>query len=115
MHATYRFGDSVAGIAQDSDAATVTLASGLVTRYDEVIVAEGEGSATRELVFPQQNQPRWMDLTIAHFAIPCIADDDRLWRWYHVAAGHSVSPRPDRNGTTRAVLTLQQPPSGEQG
>ncbi|MGI4793730.1 MAG: FAD-dependent monooxygenase, partial [Janthinobacterium lividum] len=90
-----------------------TFASGLVARYDAVIIAEGVGSSTRELVFPQQNQPRWMDLAIAYFTIPRTAGDDRLWRWYNASAGRSVQLRPDRHGTTRAMLALQQPPGGE--
>lgn len=113
--ASFRFGDSVARIEQDDAAATVTFASGAVERYDAVIVAEGVGSATRELVFPGENRPRWMDLTIAYFTIPRAPDDDRMWRWFHAAAGRSVSLRPDTHGTTRAMLSLQQPPHGEQG
>lgn len=113
-HATYRFGDSVAAIEQDEDAAIVTFAGGSTGRYDAVIVAEGVGSATRRLVFPHENDPRWMDLTIAYFTIPRTPDDDRLWRWYNAVGGRSVSLRPDRHGTTRAMLSVQQPPGGEQ-
>ena len=111
----FRFGDSVTGIAQDDEAAaSVTFASGLAERYDAVIVAEGVGSSTRDLVFPNENDPRWMDLTMAYFTIPGTADDDRMWRWYHAPGGRSVSLRPDRYGTTRAMLTVQKPPGGEQ-
>ncbi len=113
-HATYRFGDSIAAIAQDDDAATVTFASGRTERYDAVIVAEGVGSATRRQMFPRENVPRWMDLTIAYFTIPRTPDDDRLWRWYNATGGRSVSLRPDRHGTTRAMLSVRQPPGGEQ-
>lgn len=117
-HARYRFGDSVAAIDEDGDgdddAARVTFASGTSERYDVVIVAEGVGSATRTLVFPDENAPRWMDLTVAYFTIPRTADDDRLWRWYNATGGRSVSLRPDRHGTTRATLSVQQPPGGEQ-
>ena len=113
-HATYRFGDSVAAIAQDEAAAIVTFASGITERYDAVVVAEGVGSATRSLVFPKENRPRWMHLTIAYFTIPRTPDDDRLWRWYNATGGRSVSLRPDRHGTTRAMLSVQQPPAGEQ-
>jgi 2-polyprenyl-6-methoxyphenol hydroxylase-like FAD-dependent oxidoreductase len=112
-HATYRFGDTVAAIDQDDEGATVTFASGQHARYDAVIVAEGVGSATRELVFPGENDPRWMDLTIAYFTIPRTPDDDRLWRWYNATGGRSVSLRPDRHGTTRAMLSIQQPPGDE--
>jgi 2-polyprenyl-6-methoxyphenol hydroxylase-like FAD-dependent oxidoreductase/tryptophan-rich sensory protein len=113
-HATYRFGDSVAAIVEDADAASVTFASGATARYDAVIVAEGVGSATRHRVFPGENRPRWMDLTIAYFTIPRTRDDDRLWRWYNATDGRSVSLRPDRHGTTRAMLSVRQVAQGEQ-
>lgn len=112
--ATFRFGDSVARVEQDGDGATVTFASGAVERYDAVVIAEGVGSKTRELVFPGENEPRWMDLTIAYFTIPRRPDDDLLWRWYNAPGGRSVSLRPDRHGTARAMLSVQQRPGGEQ-
>lgn len=113
-HAEYRFGDHVAGIDQTDDAARVSFAGGGVERYDAVIVAEGVGSATRERVFPGENAPRWMGLTIAYFTIPRTPDDDRDWRWYNATGGRGISLRPDRHGTTRAMLMLRQPPGGEQ-
>lgn len=113
-HATYRFGDSIADIKQDDEGVTVTFAGSTIERFDLVIVAEGVGSRTRELVFPGENVPRWMDLTIAYFTIPRQADDDRLWRWYNAPGGRSVSLRPDRHGTARAMLSVQQRPAGEQ-
>lgn len=112
--ATYRFGDSIVGVEQKNDGATVTFASGTVERYDLVVVAEGVGSRTRELVFPGENKPRWMNLTIAYLTVPRRADDDRLWRWYNASGGRSVSLRPDRHGTARAMLSVQKPPSDEQ-
>ncbi|MCC8472684.1 FAD-dependent monooxygenase [Xanthomonas arboricola] len=112
--AEYRFGDRIASIDEDGEAATVRFQSGRSERFDAVIVAEGVGSATRELVFPGENDPRWMDLTIAYFTIARTADDDRLWRWYHTIGGRSISLRPDQHGTTRAMLSLQKAPEGEQ-
>ncbi|MCC4589061.1 FAD-dependent monooxygenase [Xanthomonas sp. NCPPB 1067] len=110
----YRFGDRITRIDDGADAATVTFQSGRCDRFDAVIVAEGVGSSTRDLLFPGENEPRWMDLTIAYFTIARTADDDRLWRWYHTTGGRSISLRPDRHGTTRAMLSLQKPPEGEQ-
>lgn len=112
--ATFRFGDRVDGIEEGADAVSVTFASGQIEQYDAVVVAEGVGSSTRELVFPQENDPRWMDLTIVYFTIPRQADDNRMWRWYNATDGRSISLRPDTHGTTRAMLSLQQPPNGEQ-
>lgn len=112
--ATYRFGDEVCQVHHAQDGVTVSFRSGATERFDLLVVAEGVGSATRELVFSGENDPRWMDLTMAYFTIPRIADDDRLWRWYHAAHGRSISLRPDPHGTTRAMLSVQKPPGGEQ-
>ncbi len=113
-HATCRFGDHITGLGQDAAGARVRFASGRCETYDLVVVAEGVGSSTRDLVFPGENRPRWMDLTIAYFTIPRRADDGWLWRWYNAPGGRSLGLRPDRNGTTRASLALQQKPGGEQ-
>lgn len=113
-HATYRFGDWVTRIEDGIEAATVTFAGGAVARYDAVLVAEGVGSTTRELVFPGETDPRWMDLAIAYFTIARTSDDDRMWRWFNAPGGRSISLRPDMHGTTRAMLTVRQPPGGEQ-
>jgi len=111
--AAFRFGDEVERIENGEEHATVTFASGRTERYELVIVAEGVGSATRDLVFPGENDPRWMDLTIAYFTIPRVAGDDAMWRWYNATEGRSLSLRPDNKGTTRAMLSIQQPPGEE--
>lgn len=112
-HAAYRFGDRIVRIDDEATSARVRFESGQEASYDAVIVAEGVGSTTRESVFAGENEPRWMDLTLAYFTIPRTPDDDRLWRWYHATEGRSISLRPDRHGTTRAMLSLQQAPAGE--
>jgi 2-polyprenyl-6-methoxyphenol hydroxylase-like FAD-dependent oxidoreductase len=111
--AAFRYGDSVHSIDEDDGAATVTFARGRVERYDVVIVAEGVDSVTRERVFPGEDKPRWMDLTIAFLTIPRSPADDRMWRWFNATGGRSVSLRPDRRGTARAMLMLQGPPGDE--
>ncbi|MBE7199847.1 MAG: FAD-dependent monooxygenase [Parafilimonas terrae] len=111
--ATFRFGDRIERIDDGADRAVVTFASGATESYDLVVVAEGVGSRTRELVFPGENDPRWMDLTIAYFTIPRVPDDNRMWRWFNATEGRSISLRPDNHGTTRANLTIQQAPNGE--
>ena len=113
-HATYRFGDRIERLDDGEDGATVSFANGGTERYDAVLVAEGVGSSTRELVFPGENDPRWMDMMIGYFTIPRTADDDRMWRWYNATEGRSVNLRPDRYGTIRAMLSIQQKAHGEQ-
>lgn len=113
-HASYRFDDQLEQVNEDGDGVQVRFRQGGGERFDALVVAEGVGSSTRELIFPGENEPRWMDLVLAYFTIPRTADDDRLWRWYHATGGRSVSLRPDRHGTTRAMLSVQKPPEGEQ-
>ena len=111
--ASYRFGEHVTAIDQNEESVLVTFAGGSQQRFDAVIVAEGVGSSTRDLVFAGENDPKWMDLTVAYFTIPRTARDDRMWRWYHAPGGRSVSLRPDCNGTTRALLSVHKPPTDE--
>ena len=112
--ANFRFGDDVAALETYADEVNVTFASGQTERFDAVIVAEGVGSSTRELIFPGENKPRWMNLTIAYFTIPSAPGDDQLWRWYNTTGGRSISLRPDAYGSTRAMLSIQKPPEGEE-
>lgn len=112
-HVSFRFNDSVSLVEQDRLGVAVTFKSGVRETFYAVIVAEGVGSPTRDLVFPGENNPRWMDMTIAYFTIPRIPDDDRMWRWFHTTRGRSISLRPDQHGTTRAMLSVQKPPGKE--
>ncbi|HEY0138318.1 MAG TPA: FAD-dependent monooxygenase, partial [Nannocystis sp.] len=81
--------------------------------YDLVVIAEGVGSSTRELVFAGENRPRWIDLTMGYFTIPKAAGDSEVARWFTAGGGRSVLLRPDKRGTTRALLNFQAPPQGE--
>lgn len=87
----------------------MTFVRGSTERFDAVVVAERVGSSTRELIFPNENDPRWMDMTIAFFTVPRTATDDRLWRWYNATGGRGVTLRPDMHRTTRAMLIVQGP------
>jgi 2-polyprenyl-6-methoxyphenol hydroxylase-like FAD-dependent oxidoreductase len=112
--AAYRFNDRIEAVEETANGAKVTFASGTNETFDAVIVAEGVGSSTRELMFNGANDPRWMDMTIAYFTIPRSNDDDRMWRWFNAPGKRSVSLRPDQHGTTRAMLSLSKKADGEQ-
>lgn len=104
----YRFGDSIAEINNGEDAVHIRFESGEEEDYHLVLVAEGVGSTTRELIFPGENDPRWMDMTLGFFTIPREESDGTDARWYNAPGGRCIFLRPDSHGTTRAVLTLQQ-------
>ncbi|MCJ2061605.1 FAD-dependent monooxygenase [Methylobacterium sp. J-088] len=109
----YRFDERITAIDDRGGDVAVTFAGGRTETFDAVVVAEGVGSATRELVFPGENDPRWMGMLCAYFTIPRADGDGRMWRWYNAPERRSVTTRPDRKGTTRATLTIVQPPGGE--
>lgn len=110
-----RFGDHVAGIAQDDAGVDVTFASCRAGRYSTVIVAEGVGSSTRELVFPGENDPRWMDMTVAYFSVPRRDHDGDYARLYNTTEGRGAILKPDREATTLgAYIGMQGRADGTQ-
>ncbi len=112
-HATYRFGDSIAAVAQDAAGALVTFASGQQARYDLVVVAEGVGSATRELLFAGENRPRYLDLTLAFFDIPQQAGDSEFARQYNTVGGRGVTLKPGRDGRLHVYIGVHKRAAGE--
>lgn len=111
--ANFRFGDSIADVRQDGDGADVRFASGRCERYDAVVVAEGVGSHTRELLFPGENRPRWMDMTIAYFSIPSQPGDSSYARQYNTVDGRGATLKPSRDGKVGVYMGIQKPPEGE--
>ncbi|MGI4737380.1 MAG: FAD-dependent monooxygenase [Janthinobacterium lividum] len=80
--------------------------------FDLVLVAEGIGSSTRQLVFGPEVTRRPLNLYTGYFTIPRGETDGSVARWFNAPGGRTVLVRPDRHGTTRALLTLQQEPAG---
>jgi 2-polyprenyl-6-methoxyphenol hydroxylase-like FAD-dependent oxidoreductase len=111
--AAFRFDDSIAAVAQDDGGVDVTFASGRRDRYDLIVVAEGVGSHTRELLFAGENKPRWMNLTIAYFSIPGQAGDSPYARQYNTVDGRGATLKPSRDGKLGAYVGIQKKPGGE--
>lgn len=112
-HVNFRFGDGIISIEDGEPTVAVSFESGARETFDLVIVAEGAGSSTRELVFPGENDPRPLDVTMGYFTIPKASTDSDFCRIYTAGGGRSIWLRPDNKGTTRAILTVQKAPSGE--
>lgn len=112
--AEFRFGDSIAAIVQHDHGVDVRFVSGREARYDLVVVAEGVGSATRELVFPSEARSRWMDITIAFFSIPETAGDGAFARQYNTVGGRGATLKPGPDSRLHVFLGLQKKPEGEQ-
>lgn len=111
--ASYRFGDNTTAVAQTEAGVEVTFASGARELYELVVVAEGVGSQTRELLFPGENKPRWMDLTIAYFSIPRQAQDSDYARVYNTVGGRGATLKPARDNLVGAYVGIHKKPEGE--
>lgn len=112
--ATYRFGDTITNVEDAEDGVMVTFESGTCDTYDLLIVAEGVGSSTRELVFPGENDPRWMDMTIGYFSIPRKPTDSGYGRQYNTVGGRGGILKPDRDhDQLGGGIAIQKKPEGE--
>lgn len=110
--AVYRYGDRLAGIEQDEAGVEATFDGGGRERFDAVVAAEGVGSSTRKLILGADAVRHPVGLYMAYFTIPKGHGDGDLARWYAAPGGRSLFLRPDRYGTTRAVLVLRIEPCG---
>lgn len=107
-HAKFRFGDNITGVEDDEAGSTVSFKSGIVERFDIVIIAEGVGSTTRELLFPNEYRSRYMDLTIAYFAIPGEEKDGLFSRQYNTVGGRGATLKPGRDGKLRVYMGIHK-------
>jgi 2-polyprenyl-6-methoxyphenol hydroxylase-like FAD-dependent oxidoreductase len=101
----YVWGDRITGLEDDGDGVDVTFEHGAGRRFDLVVAADGIGSSTRALAFGDEVRIRSLGLDMTYLTIPRTGDDVDWWRWYSAIGGRGVTLRPDRHGTTRAVLT----------
>lgn len=109
---TYKFGDSIASLEELSDGVKVGFEHGEEAVFDLVIAAEGVGSSTRKLVFGNEVKRRSFNLYTAWFTLPRAPGDAPDMRWFNAPGGLCVCLRPDNLGTTRALLSFQEPPGG---
>lgn len=109
---SYRFGDRIEAIEDVGDHVRVRFEHGQEQAFDLVVIAEGIGSHTRKLVFGDEVKRRALDLYTAYFTIPRAASDGSKMRWFNAPGGLCVCLRPDNLGTTRALMSFQEPPSG---
>lgn len=103
----YRFGQTIEEVvSNDKDSVTVRLDNAEVLNYDLLVLADGQWSRTRQLVFPSK------DLTVidknmygAYWTIPQAIQDDEWRKIYIGLQSRIVSTRPDPYGGTRALVT----------
>lgn len=108
----HRYGTTVTAVAQDDERVTVQLSDGTQEHHDLLVVAEGRGSTTRDLVLGETVRTVSRGLYLAYGTIPRTRTDDDWWRWMTATDGRMVGLRPDDVGTTRANLGFRAPQLG---
>ena len=107
----YRFGDHVVALDDDGRRVRVGVEHGPEEEFDLVVAADGVRSGTREIAMPGGRDVRFLGLCMAYFTIPRDDTDTDWWRWYAAGGGRTITLRPDRHGTTRALLSFLSPSS----
>ncbi|MGK9149326.1 FAD-dependent monooxygenase [Plantibacter flavus] len=102
---TYRYGDRITALDDDGTRVRVSFEDGEDEDFDLVIAADGIRSSTRDLAFGRESVVRSLGLEMTYLTIPRDDTDIPWWQWYSGVGGRSITLRPDRHGTTRAVLT----------
>lgn len=101
----YRYGDRITALDDDGDRVRVSFEHAEDEDFDLVVAADGIRSSTRDLAFRGEAVVRSLGLEMTYLTIPRDDSDVPWWHWYSGVGGRSITLRPDRHGTTRAVLT----------
>ncbi|HXH33743.1 MAG TPA: FAD-dependent monooxygenase [Plantibacter sp.] len=101
----YRYGDRITVLEDDGARVRVSFEHADEEDFDLVIAADGIRSTTRDLAFGHEAVVRSLGLEMTYLTIPRDDSDVPWWLWYSGVGGRSITLRPDRHGTTRAVLT----------
>ncbi|UFS59822.1 FAD-dependent monooxygenase [Subtercola endophyticus] len=99
------YGDQITAIDEHEDHVEVSFEHGDRREFDLVIAADGMRSSTRDLVFGDDASIRPLGMEMTYLTVTRTESDTPWWNWYNEPGGRAVTLRPDRHGTTRAVLS----------
>lgn len=105
----YRFGEHIEEVSERAEGLNVRFSSGRTERYDLLIVAEGIGSSTRDIVMPGKTDFNYLGLHTAYFTAKKEDTDTQWARWHNARKGIVFLLRPDNKGTTRVCINFRSP------
>ncbi|MCO5934733.1 FAD-dependent monooxygenase [Mucilaginibacter sp. RB4R14] len=105
----YLFGKYITALNETSDEVTVIYSDGLQAKFDLVIAADGVRSKTRELMFGNEADLKYIGIYNVYLTIPKTQTDTNWARWYNAAGSRVIMLRPDNEGTTRASFSFLSP------
>ena len=102
----YVFGKYIEAIHQDDSAIKITYSDGETDVFDLLIAADGVRSTTRQLLFGEEPEIKFLGLYNAWYTIPKQDTDTKWARWYTAPGSRVMLIRPDNHGTTRASFSF---------
>ncbi|PTS94450.1 FAD-binding monooxygenase [Pedobacter sp. HMWF019] len=102
----YIFNKYITGIDQNESNVNVTYSDGETDVFDLLIAADGVRSTTRQLLFGDEPEIKFVGLYNAWYTIPKIETDTKWARWYTAPGARVMVIRPDNHGTTRASFSF---------
>eukprot|EP01111_Echinosteliopsis_oligospora_P011575 TRINITY_DN3853_c0_g1_i2.p1 TRINITY_DN3853_c0_g1~~TRINITY_DN3853_c0_g1_i2.p1 ORF type:complete len:349 (+),score=69.73 TRINITY_DN3853_c0_g1_i2:109-1155(+) len=110
----YIFGDYITAVEELGDRVRVGFSKGAEREFDMLIIADGQNSRTRTLVFGEEAVSiTHLNEYIAFFSIPYEETDDTWSTWYNAVGGRMAWLRPDgQRKSARAHLAVISEPKG---
>lgn len=103
----YIFDDFVTALDEREEKIHVTFDRSEMRAFDIVVLADGQGSRTRDLIFPQvEDAVKWLGAYTSYFTIPYKQSDGDFAQVYHAPGRRSILIRPDNAGCSRVFLTV---------
>lgn len=102
----YIFGRYITAIKQHQENISVTFSDGQSDVFDLLFAADGVRSTTRQLIFGDEPQIKFVGLYNAWYTIPKKETDTRWARWYTAPGSRVMMIRPDNHGTVRASFSF---------
>ncbi len=93
-------------IDQYDDSVNLSFNDGEKQAYDLLIAAEGVRSSTRQLIFGDEPEIKFVGLYNAWYTIPKKERDTHWARWYTAPGSRVMLIRPDNHGTVRASFSF---------
>lgn len=110
----YVFGKSIKAVDQNDSNIKVTFSDNETAVFDLLIAADGVRSTTRQLLFGDEPELKFVGLYNAWYTIPKKSTDTQWARWYTAPGSRVMMIRPDNHGTARASFSFLSDDKGYQ-
>lgn len=105
----YLFGKYITAIDEAEQDVTVTYSDGQQAKFDLIVASDGVRSKTRDLMFGNEAELKFIGLYNVYLTIPKTQKDTNWARWYNAPGSRVLMLRPDNEGTIRASFSFLSP------